>query len=214
MSKKIKENRADSSCHCVYCGIDVGLTGGITILNDDICESYSFPLISEKDYKGKIRKRLDINQLIFIFEKLIPSNSVVAIEAQAPRSKQGVVGVFSLGMQYGIMQTLMTYFSGSPPHIVPSTTWKKFFPSLMTDEIRDLKAEKKVCKDKKRNNQLIYQIKKKMKEQSIIVANMILKDNYRFNSDTTLSIDPDYFLKNEDGLAESFLIAFFALKTL
>lgn len=212
--KKENKNRANLTCHCMYVGIDVGFTGGLTILNEDVCESYEFPIIIEKDSKGKDRKRLDVNQLIFITEQLIPANSVIALEMQTARPKQGVVSVFSLARQFGILEGLMTYMSGSPPHFIPPKKWKAFYPELITDEIRDLRVEKKSCKNKKRNNQLTYQIKKKIKEQSIIVANQILKDHYRFNNDKTLGPDPEYFLKGEDGLSESFLIAFFALKTL
>jgi hypothetical protein len=214
--EKIKNEPLPGSKTC-FIGIDVGFTGGLTILNEYFSETFPFPIIVEKDSKGKNRKRLNVNQLIFQFENIIPCNSVCVLEQQQSRPKQGVSSVFSLGRQYGQLEMLMTHLCGTPPHIVSPVKWKKFYPELLTDNIKELKKEKKESKDKKEKSKLDYQIKKHMKQASIDLANEILNNNYRHEiscGGVDSILEPNFFTNKEDGLAESFLIAFYGYKNL
>lgn len=200
-----KKDTPDISCATNYVGIDIGFDGGITILNEYFVESFDFPLVLESNNKGKVTKRLYLEAIHDLYVQVIPANSVVLIESVHSMPNQGIVSAFSFGRQLGTIEAFMTAMTGSEPFYITPQKWRKVYPQLVTDEMLDLKKQFKTEKDKKKKASFKYQYKKKTKEQSIIVANNIFENNFLFSKK-----GEEFFTKNMDGQAESFLIAWYA----
>lgn len=85
----------------MICGIDPGLTGGISFLDGDAgyLKVYKMPVVS-KTIGGKKKKFM--NCIKFGSILLDENPNKIIIEKQQPMPRQGVVSTFSLGFQYGI----------------------------------------------------------------------------------------------------------------
>lgn len=204
---KDKKDIPDITCSTCYVGIDVGWEGAVCVMNDYFVETYSYPIIETTDSNGKIKKRLNIEEMFNIFTQIIPLNSVILIEDIHSMPRQGVVSAFSFGRQLGVLEAMMTTFTGAEPFYVTPQKWKEVYPQLITDEMRDIKEKSKLVKGKEKNK-LNYRYKKLAKEQSIILANEIFNSHY-VNS-MKVSMEQTFFEK--DGEAEAFLIACYAMK--
>lgn len=79
----------------MICGIDPGLTGGITFIEGNDVVSERIPVLS---IKGK--KFLDLVKIINRLELYKPN--MVYIEKQHSMPRQGVVSTFRTGFNYGI----------------------------------------------------------------------------------------------------------------
>ena len=100
-----------------YIGVDIGLHGGIIILDKDgsILEQYEMPV----DKSG-----IDMFELDKIFWDYEGSNSMLVFEKLGPIFGSSKKTTWSMGMQVGIMKTICTVRS-IPYTEVPAKTWQK-----------------------------------------------------------------------------------------
>lgn len=126
----------------VYIGIDPGLTGAISVLNDkgELIEMFDMPVMAKglKKVKRKIKaadgveskitKTIVKNQingsaLAIIFDKY--KHASATLEMVASRPGQHAAATFSLGESYGIIQGVLAS-CGISVRIVTPAKWKKF----------------------------------------------------------------------------------------
>lgn len=79
----------------MICGIDPGLTGGISFVNGESVYAYRTPI-----YKNGKKRYLDLVAVAKLFETHNPE--LVIIEKQQAMPGQGVSSTFKTGMNYGI----------------------------------------------------------------------------------------------------------------
>jgi len=97
-----------------YVGIDVGFKGAISIIHDNNVVIHDMP---EKECFNEIA-----NVLI-----AIPNDEcIVGLERQHAFPAQGVVGIFSLGWQYGYLCALLDYLKMPYIEINPPA-WYKYY---------------------------------------------------------------------------------------
>jgi hypothetical protein len=105
----------------IYGGIDVGLNGGIVLLdeNQNIINKFIMPIL-----KVKGKSMYDIKNIINIFK----SNKIdyVYLEKMHPRPISGVKASFNLGYGYGIMQSILELLKISYELVNPQTWMKEF----------------------------------------------------------------------------------------
>lgn len=115
-------------------GIDVGFSGGFAVVTDDgvLCDYQPMPVIVSKKPTGKKSKKtgrpiirtithLDIPMLAEIVEDLQPDLAVIEKVSSMP--KQGIVGAFRFGEQYGAIQGILCTLRISQKVIRPQE-WK------------------------------------------------------------------------------------------
>ncbi len=104
-----------------YVGIDNGLSGGITIIdeNQKIIESIVMPII-----KGK-KTEYDVNKIVKIFQRFDDQQIVfVALEKAHVRPVSGKRACFMTGFCYGVMQGILETM-GFSYEIVSPNEWMK-----------------------------------------------------------------------------------------
>lgn len=198
------------------CGIDCGFQGGITILieeQDPIV--YKMPVNKEiKKVKGKkkTKQSYDLLEIRKIFKDNLDKNSTIFIEKVSSMPGEGSVSSFNFGKGFGSMVGIIVGLFGHVPIEVSSQSWKKYFPELITDNMREIKAEMKELrligrkiegKEEKKENKrqldkLGRQFKKNAKEQARVLSSV----KYPKLSDKFKKV-------NTDGMAESLLIALY-----
>jgi hypothetical protein len=124
---------------------------------------------------------------------------------------EGSVSAFSFGMSAGSTVGI-AYAMEFDVVVVGSTKWKKHFPQLIDDEIRDYKAQAKdlrivakTLKDKaskKANKKLIDKINRQVKTIAKRLARELVVSLHP-------ELEDDFKQKNSDGMAESLLIALY-----
>lgn len=77
------------------CGIDPGLTGGITFIEGDEVSAYRTPVVTVQ--KKKILNLVRIVDYLKLFEP-----DMVYIEKQQSMPRQGVASTFKTGLNYGL----------------------------------------------------------------------------------------------------------------
>ncbi len=77
------------------CGIDPGLTGGITFIEGDEVSAYRIPVVTVK--KKKILNLVRIVDYLKLFNP-----DMVYIEKQQSMPRQGVASTFKTGLNYGL----------------------------------------------------------------------------------------------------------------
>lgn len=192
-------------------GIDVGLMGGISII-----EGEKKPLVYRIPVKKivvnkKNKNTYDMIKIVDIFKKYKEKKVMFYIERQGVRPGEGSVSALTIGKGWGQLIGTAYAFGFDIIEVTPQT-WKKQFPELITDEMMDIKTEMKELrvygkglkdKDPKKENKkqidkLGRQFKKNAKEQARLLVSM----KYPKLSDK-------FKLVNSDGLAESLLIALY-----
>ena len=107
-------------------GIDPGLSGGISILDDlKIFDIYHMPIMSE----GKKNKnQLNSAQLVNIIKKNIISNgdTFLIVEQVSAMPGQGVTSMFNFGQTYGSIKGICAALN-LPIFFVRPAKWKKHF---------------------------------------------------------------------------------------
>lgn len=95
-----------------YCGIDVGVHGGISIIDADrnIC----------------FLRVMSNASLLEAANILKEENSIVCIEKVSAMPGQGVTSMFNFGKGAGFIEGIM-YGNGIPYQLVPPAKWKKDF---------------------------------------------------------------------------------------
>lgn len=130
----------------VYIGIDPGLTGAISVLNDkgELIEMFDMPVMAKGEKKVKrkrkitgdnglsviattthtiIKNQINASALAIIFDKY--KHAFATLEMVASRPGQHAAATFSLGESYGIIQGVLAS-CGISVKIVPPSKWKKF----------------------------------------------------------------------------------------
>jgi crossover junction endodeoxyribonuclease RuvC len=105
-------------------GIDPGLSGGIAYYDDILkMNPYDMPT-----FKDRNRRRIDARRLYDILQYCISSTdqTICFLEKQNPHPKQGVVSVFTLGEQYGLIKGILTTL-GIAYQEIPPHNWQKEF---------------------------------------------------------------------------------------
>ena len=102
-----------------FCGIDVGLSGGVVILDSsgNMVSKVVTPII-----KGP-KSLYNIPEMINLLTPYA-KNSIIGIEKQQAFSKQGVVSMFNLGRGYGLWEGIVATLGASYVLVHPKT-WQK-----------------------------------------------------------------------------------------
>lgn len=201
-----------------YVGIDCGLNGGITILDESISVN-KIPLISSKrkrrNKKGEMKEQTcrayDVAAIANMMSRLVGKKVLYAVERQSPRPGEGAISSFTLGRGFGHLEAVGIAL-GFQVVVIDPKKWRSIYSELDTQEIRDLRIKQKemrkdnkTVKDKKKklqNNKEIVKIggtiKSFGKTQSRLVAAKVVP-----------SLSDMFDAKLSDGLAESLLIANF-----
>ena len=139
--------RDDDTKMKYYIGIDNGLSGGITVIdeNQNIISSVVMPVI-----KGK-KTEYDIREIVNIFNTFAePCNVFVALEKSHVRPISGKRACFMTGFGYGVMQGIIESLSFSY-EIVSPNEWMKDI--LKGQDTKDKKGSVLWCKRKYPNEQ-------------------------------------------------------------
>ena len=200
------------------CGIDPGYTGGLSIFLKNDMENpivYKMPLLKEvKIIKGKkkIKHFYDLLQIRKIFNQYLDKNSVFFIEKVSSHPGEGSVSSFNFGRGLGNLEGLIIGLFDNIPMSVTPQSWKKAFPELITDEMRDIKAEMKDLRAsgkkikgkeaQKENKRQVDKLGRKFKSLAKTEARELVSTLYPCLSDRLVK-------KNTDGLAESVLISIY-----
>lgn len=116
----------------IYVGIDLGLKGGIVLLNDteQIVKKWIMPIIKgDKTY-------FDIVSINKIFDeiKTIDNNICVGLEKANVRPVQGIRAAFTTGYCLGLFEAILTSKNISYEIINPSIWMKNIFAGINSDD--------------------------------------------------------------------------------
>ena len=110
----------------MYIGIDLGLSGGIVMLdeNQKVIYKYVMPVIK---IKGK--SEYDVKRIVYIFQNLLhstlePDNIFTVLEKQHVRPVSGKRASFMTGFGFGLFQGILESI-GMGYEIVKPQTWMK-----------------------------------------------------------------------------------------
>ena len=192
-------------------GLDPGVTGRITIVyKNGKVSIYRIPVETVVVNK-KTKKKYDLKGVVALLKPLDGKKVLFVQERVSSMPGEGSVSAFSFGMSAGSTVGI-AYALEFDVVMAGSTKWKKHFPSLVNDEIRDYKDQAKdlrviakTLKDKaakKENKKLIDKLGRQVKT----VAKRLARE-------LVISLHPeladDFKQKNSDGMAESLLIALY-----
>jgi crossover junction endodeoxyribonuclease RuvC len=107
----------------VIIGIDPGKSGGIAVLrqfNNPKTSIHEMPLLPDNSIDCKNLHTLFVN---ILFQN---EDTICFIEKSQPMPKQGVKGVFSYGVSYGLIKGALIC-AIIPYQEIPPQRWKKFF---------------------------------------------------------------------------------------
>ena len=195
----------------VVVGLDPGVTGGITFLyKNGKVDINRIPVKTIVVSKSK-RKTYDLKGIVDLLKPLEDKKVLFVQEKVASMPTDGAIQAFSFGKSAGSMLGIAAALEFEVVE-VGSMTWKKHFPELINDEIRDCKAEAKdlraigkTLKDKG--------AKKENKKQIDKLGRQVKTIAKRLARELVISLHPeltdDFKQKNSDGMAESLLIALF-----
>ena len=119
-------------------GVDPGLSGGITVLDENgaIINKYIMPII--KSAKGK--NEIDVKGVVAIFEKALPIK-MVGIEKQQAFQKQGLSSTFKTGRGFGILEGIAAGMK-IPYMIIGAKIWqKKMFEGMGKADTKQLSKQ-------------------------------------------------------------------------
>ena len=195
----------------IVVGVDPGVYGGVSILyKNGKIHVHRIPIgqvvINKKNKKvynlpaiAKLLKPLENKKVLFVQEKV------------ASHPGEGSVSAFSFGKSAGATIGMAFALEFEVAEI-SSINWKKYFPLLVNDEIRDKKEETKQLrvlgktlkdkKAKKENKKQIDKLNRQIKTISKTLARELAISLYPKLADTLKQ-------KNSDGMAESLLIAIY-----
>lgn len=108
-----------------FCGIDVGLKGGIVLIDKhkNVIDFWAIPLID--------KKTVDLKKLNLIFkDELSYYNPVIYIERVWGRPKQSSVATFNFGKIYGILLMLLVSWEYRYIEVAPITWTKKIHQGI------------------------------------------------------------------------------------
>lgn len=192
-------------------GIDVGLSGGISIL-----DGRKAPIIQKMPVKKivvnkKPKNTYDMTKIVGIFKEYKDKKVLFCIEKQGVRPKERAVASMTAGKGFGQLLGMACALDFNIVEVTPQA-WKKQFPELITDEMMVIKAEMKELrlfgktledKDlKKENDKYIEKLGRNFKSLAKTEARKLVSIKYP-------AIADKFQKKNTDGMAESLLIALY-----
>jgi len=192
-------------------GLDPGVTGGITIVHKNGKVNIHRIPVSTVTVNKKTKKKYDLKGIVSILKPFDGKKVLFVQERVSSMPGEGSVSAFSFGRSAG-STVGMAYALGFVVIEVGSAMWKKHFPALINDEIKnckdeakDLRAEAKTLKDKAAKKENKKQIDK-LGRQVKTIAKTLARE-------LVISLHPelkdDFKQKNSDGMAESLLIALY-----
>jgi len=199
----------------VVIGIDCGLNGAISIIDDKSTTVHQMPVKKEKK-SGKTKNVMDTSGLVSILSKYKDKKVVCGIERQGVRPGEGGVSALTIGVGYGLLQGV-AYAFGFDVKIISPVSWKKHFPELTTKEMEELKLQQKELKEKDKTEKDKAKKKENKKEIEKLgrQVKVIAKDGARILAAKKNPELADLFkLKKNDGMAESLLICYFVKENL
>ena len=192
-------------------GLDPGVTGGITIVyKNGKVNIYRIP-VKTVTVNKKTKKEYDLKGVVALLKPLDGKKVLFVQERVSSMPGEGSVSAFSFGRSAGSTVGI-AYALEFDVIEVGSAMWKKHFPSLINDEIRDFKAQAKdlrvitkTLKDK--------DLKKENKKQIDKLGRQVKFVAKRLARELVISLHPEladnFKQKNSDGMAESLLIALY-----
>ena len=120
-----------------YAGIDVGFSGGISIIDNDskIIETIPMPILKTK-VKNKSKSEYDLKSIIKIFKKY--EFRMVGLEIQQAFKMQGVVSMFKIGRGFGLLEGIISAL-GIPYTLIKPKIWQStMFMGLPKDDSKTL----------------------------------------------------------------------------
>ena len=201
-----------------FCAIDPGFKGGIGFVSSDPSKDpvvYKMPVIeTTTTVKGrkKTKKVYDVLEIRKVFLEHLDKDSVIVLERVASMPNEGSVSSFNFGKGFGELRGIIVGLFNKEPEMVTPQSWKKEYPELITDEMRDIKDEMKALRyeakkiegkeDKKENKKHVDKLGRKFKS--------LAKTEARKHASKLFPILSDKFVRvNTDGMAESVLIALY-----
>jgi Holliday junction resolvasome RuvABC endonuclease subunit len=199
----------------IFCGLDPGLKGGITIIKDKEPIIHKIP--TKKTIINKKNKNVyDSDALIEIFKEYKDIYVFFVIERQVVRKNEGAVSAMTIGKNYGILLGMACAFGFNVIEITPQS-WKKHFPQLITSEIVEKKEELKslrLLSKTLKENETKKQNKKEIEKMNRTIRNMSKKSARCLASSLYPKMANKFEKANTDGLAESLLITLYGKENL
>jgi len=194
-------------------GIDPGMRGGITIIQDGkIYDVLPMPIKPRPNSKTK-KNMLDSDKMLEILKGYVEDNAICVVEKQGVRMGEGSVSSFTTGEAFGIIKGIALGV-GYDLKIVMATTWKKMFKEdLESDDVLSLREEKKVLTviNKSEKDSAKKQANKKEIEKLGRNVKTLMKKAARCLASEKAPQFVDEFRKvQDDGKAESVLIALYS----
>jgi len=200
----------------VIIGIDVGLTGGISIFedNDSLPLVYKMP-VKKITVNKKNKNVYDMVSIVDILDKYKNKDVLYFIEKQGVRPGEGAVSAMTIGKGFGQLLGAAYAFKFKIIEVTPQS-WKKHFPELITDDMLEIKGEMKILRalakelkdkeSKKENKKQVDKLGREFKSLAKTEARKLVSKIYP-------ELAHLFEKKNSDGLAESLLIAIFGKST-
>jgi hypothetical protein len=194
----------------IIISVDPGLKGAITILEGKLPKIYKIPtrkiIVNKKN-----RNTYDLDAIVDILKSYSKKKVLFVAEIQGVRKGVGSVGAFTAGKGYGSLLGISVAL-GFKVVEVRSQKWKKNYPELEGNGIKEIREEIRKIKDL--NKTIEDKEQKKLNEKHIEKLGRILKAQAKTNARLLCtSLYPeiaDNFVKVcQDGLAESLLIALY-----
>jgi hypothetical protein len=127
----------------IVCGVDVGLQGGLSIIEDgELVAVFDMP-VNPVPYKGKTRNEIDAVEICNILETFRPN--IIAIESVSARPGNGGTSLFRFGYASGVVYgAASSFWRDSQTVFVRPQAWKRYWNLIGTskDEARILCLEK------------------------------------------------------------------------
>lgn len=186
----------------VWIGIDVGLQGGITILEGKKSPKvYRMPVKSEVIRKKK-KNSYDLQELVNLLKLYVNNKVLVYLEKQNPRPGEGSVSSFTAGTGFGSLMGVCVALGFDLEIVLPSR-WKKDYPELESTAVAQIRSDLDKLKGTKGNNPKIKKLKDQLKAAAKDAARDLASTKYP-------KLVDEFKLKRDDGKAESLLIALYA----
>ena len=197
--------------YSIVVGLDPGIYGGLCIL-----EKNKEPLVYKIPLKDiiinkKKKKEYDLIEIVKILKPYMNKNVLFIQERVGVHSGEGSVSGFGFGRSSGFTLGIAYALGFAVIEITPQR-WKKHFPELINDiirekkkEVKELREEGKILKDKeekKQNKRQIDKLNRKIKAEAKSLARELASKKYP-------GLKDKFEKKNTDGLAESLLIGIF-----
>lgn len=198
----------------IIIGVDPGLKGGISILDGKKAPLVYRPPVKKIIVNKKNKNTYDMIKIVDIFKQYRDQEVLFYIEKQSVRRGEGAVSAMTIGKGFGQLIGAAYALGFNVTEITPQV-WKKQFPELITDEMKEIKVEMKelgvlgkTLKDKdleKGNKKQIDKLGRLFKKNAKTNARALVSEKYPTIADLFKRVD-------SDGMAESLLIALYGRK--